>query len=84
MIKVEDHHFENAAERFPFNSPNTKQRYFYRQIFERFFPGSAGWIPYYWNAGYKVLPVCAISEEEDNSTEDQRKHSCTNGHALVQ
>ncbi|XP_032898098.1 asparagine synthetase [glutamine-hydrolyzing] [Amblyraja radiata] len=82
--QVEDHHFENAAERFPFNPPNTKQCYFYRQIFERFFPGCAGWIPYYWNAGYKVLPVCAISKEEDNSTEDQRKHSCTNGHALVQ
>jgi hypothetical protein len=28
----------NASHIFPFNTPNTKEAYYYRMIFERFFP----------------------------------------------
>ncbi|HKZ11414.1 MAG TPA: asparagine synthase B [Rhodanobacteraceae bacterium] len=30
-----------AASRFPFNTPDTKEAYFYRRIFEQFYPGDA-------------------------------------------
>ena len=33
--------FANAANRFPYNTPATKEGYRYRAIFEEFFPGEA-------------------------------------------
>ncbi|MGH0129787.1 UNVERIFIED_CONTAM: hypothetical protein FKN15_061239 [Acipenser sinensis] len=36
--KVTDDQLEKAAERFPFNKPKTKEGYFYRQVFEKFYP----------------------------------------------
>ncbi|MCI4566816.1 asparagine synthase B [Lysobacter sp. CFH 32150] len=38
---VSDHDFAAAAERFPINPPQTKEAYYYRRIFEQFFPGDA-------------------------------------------
>ncbi|HEY2346500.1 MAG TPA: asparagine synthase B [Xanthomonadaceae bacterium] len=39
--RVGDHEFAAAAGRFPINTPQTKEAYFYRTIFERIFPGDA-------------------------------------------
>ncbi|XP_027704675.1 asparagine synthetase [glutamine-hydrolyzing] [Vombatus ursinus] len=39
---------ENAAKRFPLNTPKTKEGYYYRQIFERHYPGRADWLTHYW------------------------------------
>ncbi|MGH8190987.1 MAG: asparagine synthase B [Rhodanobacteraceae bacterium] len=38
---VGDREFAAAASRFPFNTPATKEAYFYRCIFEQFYPGEA-------------------------------------------
>ena len=38
---VSDREFAAAASRFPYNTPATKEAYFYRRIFEQHFPGEA-------------------------------------------
>ena len=38
---ISDREFAAAAARFPFNTPDTKEAYFYRRIFEQFYPGEA-------------------------------------------
>lgn len=45
---VSDADFAAKAERFPFNTPQLKETYYYRSLFEGFYPGRAGVIPYYW------------------------------------
>ena len=45
---VSDAEFAARAERFPFNTPQLKETYYYRSLFEGFYPGRAGVIPYYW------------------------------------
>lgn len=37
--QVKDLELENAAYRFPINTPTTKEGYYYRSIFDKFFPG---------------------------------------------
>ncbi|MDR2871211.1 MAG: asparagine synthase B [Xanthomonadaceae bacterium] len=39
--QVSDRELAAADKRFPVNPPQTKEAYFYRSIFERFFPGTA-------------------------------------------
>ncbi|CAH1788715.1 unnamed protein product [Owenia fusiformis] len=46
--QVNDDQLELAPKVFPFNPPRTKEAYYYRQIFEKHFPGKASWVPYYW------------------------------------
>ncbi|KAK1173184.1 hypothetical protein AOXY_G3244, partial [Acipenser oxyrinchus oxyrinchus] len=46
--QVNDVQIEEAAERFPFNEPKTKEGYFYRQVFEKFYPGREEWLTHYW------------------------------------
>ncbi|MGH0177439.1 UNVERIFIED_CONTAM: hypothetical protein FKN15_075376 [Acipenser sinensis] len=46
--EVNDVQIEEAAERFPFNEPKTKEGYFYRQVFEKFYPGREKWLTHYW------------------------------------
>jgi asparagine synthase (glutamine-hydrolysing) len=38
---VSDREFSAAATRYPFNTPATKEAYFYRRMFEQHFPGEA-------------------------------------------
>jgi asparagine synthase (glutamine-hydrolysing) len=38
---VSDQEFGRAAEWFPDDTPVTKEAFYYRRIFERFFPGDA-------------------------------------------
>lgn len=38
---VSDREFAAAAARFPFNTPGTREAYFYRRIFEQHYPGDA-------------------------------------------
>lgn len=46
--KVSDDELRNAAYRFPINTPDTKEAYFYRSIFAELFPGdeAARTVPY--------------------------------------
>ncbi|XP_053323218.1 asparagine synthetase [glutamine-hydrolyzing] [Spea bombifrons] len=46
--QVDDIMMEKASEKFPFNTPKTKEGYFYRQMFEKYYPGRAGWLTHYW------------------------------------
>ena len=39
--QVSDRVFAAAASRFPLNTPQTKEAFLYRHIFEQFFPGTA-------------------------------------------
>ena len=36
--QISDQEFANAAEKFPYNTPSTKEAYFYRSIFHKHFP----------------------------------------------
>lgn len=47
-LQVDDLLLEKAAEKFPFNPPKTKEGYYYRQIFEKQYPGRADWLSHYW------------------------------------
>ncbi|KAK2536355.1 Asns [Columba guinea] len=46
--QVDDLLLEKAAEKYPFNPPKTKESYYYRQIFEKHYPGRSSWLPHYW------------------------------------
>lgn len=39
--EISDQMFANAANRFPYNTPTTKEGYRYRMIFEELYPGQA-------------------------------------------
>lgn len=39
--KISDSQWETREKRFPFNTPTTKEAYYYREIFESHFPGEA-------------------------------------------
>ena len=39
--QVSDREFAAAGKRFPLNPPATKEAYFYRRMFEQYFPGEA-------------------------------------------
>ena len=47
---VPDEAMANAADLYPYNTPTTKEAFYYRQIFEELFPGQSHLIPYYWKA----------------------------------
>ncbi len=47
-LQVNDEEMESAASTFPFNPPRSKEAYLYRRLFEKYYPGRAQWIPYYW------------------------------------
>ncbi|KAF4019949.1 hypothetical protein G4228_011757 [Cervus hanglu yarkandensis] len=46
--QVDDTVMASAAQKFPINTPKTKEGYYYRQIFEHHYPGRADWLPHYW------------------------------------
>lgn len=48
LLQVDDATMAAAAQKFPFNTPKTKEGYYYRQIFERHYPGRADWLTHYW------------------------------------
>lgn len=48
FLQVDDTMMANAAQKFPFNTPTTKEGFYYREIFERHYPGRADWLTHYW------------------------------------
>ncbi|XP_029920108.1 asparagine synthetase [glutamine-hydrolyzing] [Myripristis murdjan] len=46
--EVNDLQLEKAHKTFPHNPPSTKEAYYFRQVFEKFFPGRATWLSHYW------------------------------------
>uniref|UniRef100_A0A8C4ICR4 Asparagine synthetase [glutamine-hydrolyzing] n=1 Tax=Dicentrarchus labrax TaxID=13489 RepID=A0A8C4ICR4_DICLA len=45
---VNDDQMEKACKTFPHNPPRTKESYYFRQVFEKHYPGRAKWLPHYW------------------------------------
>lgn len=46
--QVNHEQMENAAKTFPHNTPATKEAYYYRQAFEKHYPGQAKWLLHFW------------------------------------
>ncbi|KAK6165894.1 hypothetical protein SNE40_022711 [Patella caerulea] len=46
--QINDDELEQAANLYPFNTPKTKESYYYRRIFEKYYPNKAKWLPYFW------------------------------------
>ncbi|XP_066293400.1 asparagine synthetase [glutamine-hydrolyzing]-like [Branchiostoma lanceolatum] len=46
--KVTDEMMDNAQKRFAVNPPQSKEAYYYRQVFERHYPGRGDLMPVYW------------------------------------
>ncbi|GAA6226737.1 asparagine synthetase [glutamine-hydrolyzing] [Lates japonicus] len=45
---VNDDQMEKAYKTFPHNPPCSKEAYYFRQVFEKHFPGRAEWLSHYW------------------------------------
>ncbi|KAM7383762.1 hypothetical protein PAMA_011221 [Pampus argenteus] len=45
---VNDAQMKNAHSTFPYNPPLTKEAYYFRQVFEKAYPGRANWLTHYW------------------------------------
>jgi len=43
-----DKELKEASILFPHNTPKTKEALYYRRLFEKYYPGRAEWIPYFW------------------------------------
>uniref|UniRef100_A0A671W7D5 Asparagine synthetase [glutamine-hydrolyzing] n=1 Tax=Sparus aurata TaxID=8175 RepID=A0A671W7D5_SPAAU len=45
---VNDDQMEKAHKTFPHNPPCSKEAYYFRQVFEKHYPGRAEWLSHYW------------------------------------
>ncbi|XP_053302190.1 asparagine synthetase [glutamine-hydrolyzing] isoform X2 [Pleuronectes platessa] len=45
---VNDDQMEKAHKTYPHLPPCTKEAYYFRQVFEKFYPGRAEWLSHYW------------------------------------
>ncbi|XP_022073759.2 asparagine synthetase [glutamine-hydrolyzing] [Acanthochromis polyacanthus] len=45
---VNDNQMEKAHKTFPHNPPRTKEAYYFRQVFEKHYPGRADWLSHFW------------------------------------
>ena len=70
--KVSDNEFNINKDKFEINKPFLKESYYYRTIFDRFYPNKANTIPYYWlpkwsgNTNDPSARVLKIYKELDN------------------
>ena len=46
--EISDEEFADREELYPYNTPDTKEAYCYRKIFEEYYPGRAEWISEIW------------------------------------
>ena len=71
--QVSDAEMASAAERFPYNTPDTKEAYFFRKVFEHHFPGEAAartvlkWIPR-WQAN--TDPSGRVADQHEKHVDD--------------
>jgi len=49
---IEDTEFDECAPNFTHNRPTTKEQYYYRKIFEEYYPGLGNVVPYFWMPKY--------------------------------
>ena len=48
FLQINDSQLEKAPKLYPHNPPTTKEGFYYRQLFEKHYPGRSEWIPFYW------------------------------------
>ena len=46
--KITDAEFKKYQELYPHNTPQLKESMYYRQIFEKYYPGRSNVIPHFW------------------------------------
>lgn len=46
--KISDNEFLQSKVQYTYNQPQTKEAYYYRKVFETFYPGMSHVIPYFW------------------------------------
>jgi asparagine synthase (glutamine-hydrolysing) len=51
-IVISDEEFDQAATKYSHNTPMTKEQYYYRKLFEGFYPDTANVVPYFWMPKY--------------------------------
>ncbi|XP_072179083.1 asparagine synthetase [glutamine-hydrolyzing]-like [Diadema setosum] len=77
--QVNDSMLEDSPKRFPFNPPRSKEAYYYREVFEKYYPGRSAWIPYMWmprwiqatDPSARTLKHYKDSEVEDKKSDVQ-------------
>jgi asparagine synthase (glutamine-hydrolysing) len=47
-MRVTDEEFNREKDKYTFNKPETKEAYYYRKVFEKYYPNSEHVIPYMW------------------------------------
>ena len=67
---VSDEQMSQAAQRFPINTPRNKEEYYYRSIFEEYFPSES--------AAYSVPSVPSLGRSFQR--DERAKRTCRNGH----
>jgi asparagine synthase (glutamine-hydrolysing) len=45
---ITDEEYVNEKDKYDINPPKLKESYYYRKVFDRYYPGRASTIPYYW------------------------------------
>jgi asparagine synthase (glutamine-hydrolysing) len=73
---VSDEQFSQAAARFPFNTPQTKEAFYYRSLFEEMFPNCAHFTPYMWLpkwCGNVVDPSARVLKHYDTQQSNQKE-----------
>jgi asparagine synthase (glutamine-hydrolysing) len=61
--QISDEEFDQRHEKYPYNTPMTKEALLYRKIFDRYYPGQEKIIPYYWMpkwCGEKTDPSATV------------------------
>ncbi|XP_064629129.1 asparagine synthetase [glutamine-hydrolyzing]-like [Lineus longissimus] len=79
---VTDDMFDDAPKTYPFNPPKSKEAFYYRQVFEEFYPGKAELIPYYWmpkwsqttDPSARTLSVYRDTDEKHQKTIQHHSH----------
>lgn len=73
---ISDKEFETAGERFPYNTPTTKEAFYFRKIFEKHFPNEYAaksvlkWVPK-WQEN--TNPSGRVSDVHVNKTDSQKQ-----------
>ena len=74
--RVSDAEMAGAADKYPYNTPDTKEAYYFRKIFEKFFPGEATartvlkWIPK-WQSN--TDPSGRVADHHEQHVDEIRK-----------
>ncbi|XP_067649534.1 asparagine synthetase [glutamine-hydrolyzing]-like [Haliotis asinina] len=68
--QISDEQMKQAASLFPFNTPKTKEAFYYRQVFEKYYPSKSDWVPCMW------MPRWTDATDPSARTLNHYKGSC--------